>query len=104
VSEHKSTPRVCMVGEYYRNKAKERVFAHKNGLAVVKNGSFGTSLEVEKAKKCAAMLHLALLAVTAAPRYCIQKELDPQARVEFFKILGMGRGSPVVKTIFLGSV
>jgi len=55
-----------VVSEYYRNKAKERVFAHYNGLAVVKIGGLGTSLEVEKAKKCAAMLPQTLLAVTSA--------------------------------------
>lgn len=57
-------PRLCAASEYYRNKAGKHVFRAYNGVSIVIIDDLTNSLEVEKAKKQAAMMPQTLLAMT----------------------------------------
>lgn len=63
---YKLIPRLCAACEYYRNKSLERVFRAYNGVVCIVIDDLGTSLEVEKAKKQAAMMPQTLLAMTGS--------------------------------------
>lgn len=57
---------LCPVTEYYRNMAKERVFRAYNGVSVLTIEGLNGSLEVEKAKKQAAVMPQVMAAFCGA--------------------------------------
>lgn len=69
--KYKSMAQICPVCQWRRNKSKEQVFEHYNGVSVLKIVDLGTSLELEKAKKAASLMPQTILAVAGADGHSV---------------------------------
>ena len=68
---YKKMAHVCPVSEYYRNKAGEQVWRCYNGVSVVEIEGLNGSVEVNKAKKAAALMPQTLFAFTGADGHSV---------------------------------